>query len=271
MIEFVAFPKIKKVDAIFMSITQKIHGSNSAIHIFKQDAETSVRCQSRNRFVTPDDDNFGFAAFVEENKAEIIEKLGLGLHFGEWAGPGINSSEGLKEKTFVLFDFYKFPPGRPLPPRTMVVPVLYQGRLDHSQINTVMEDLKTNGSKLVPGVMRPEGIVVSIGGVPYKKVFSPEETQWTSKKKPKTTTKVSQNFDHLLQTQRLAKLLSKDSAFLENYPSTLSTIVKEYIIDLEEEGQITGTVDEIKSIKKNFSGPVYGFVKEYIEEIVCAS
>ena len=156
--EFESFPDIKKLGAAALFITQKIHGSNAQIYVFQTDTGgLDLVCGSRSRWVAPGDDNFGFAEMVYANKNEFINKLGPGRHYGEWAGPGINSGEGLKQKTFVLFDHWKYPPERPLPPNTVVVPVLYSGPFDIAKVEECMNDLRANGSKLVPGFMRPEG------------------------------------------------------------------------------------------------------------------
>jgi hypothetical protein len=275
--EFKAFPKIERIDKVGMQITQKIHGSNAAVHIyeekiqFRDDYETVTRiqCQSRNRIITPEDDNYGFATFVNANKQEFIDKLGIGLHFGEWAGPGINSGEGLKTKTFILFDFWKFPAERPLPPGCAVVPLLYQGKLDADKITETMEDLRVNGSKLMPGFMSVEGVVINLNGQRYKKVFKEEETSWkkegSKNKEVRKELEANINVDHLLQPIRLEKLLSRDERLLIGYPGTLPLICKDYIQDLMDEGQISGTEDEIKAIKKALGSKVYGFVKALVK------
>ena len=273
--DFVAFPDIKKFAIAQMSITQKIHGSNAQIVIWKEEAyhfgtepvmNSHIRAGSRTRWIYPHDDNYGFAAFVEANKAELIEKLGEGTHYGEWAGPGINSGEGLTQKTFVLFDWWRYK-DKPMPPQTVVVPVLYAGPVDIAKIDEVMDDLKTNGSKLVPGYMKPEGVVISLAGVRYKKVFTAEETQWTKSdsnkgKNPKTFV----DFSHLCQPIRLEKLLSRDEKYIRNYPESLPMIVKDYVADLIKENQITGDEDQIKSVTKGASGQIFKFIKTMVEK-----
>lgn len=301
--EFKSFDSIKKVRDIEMSITQKIHGSNAQVFIFENriplgqvpkditaeelvaqfgerqlevtpysDETSSVTAVeldllvgSRTRWITPEDDNFGFARFVYANKAEFIEKLGVGRHFGEWAGPGINSGEGLTQKTFVLFDWWKFPVERPLPPQTVVVPLLYRGAMDAQKIEEVMADLKANGSKLAPGFMRPEGVVVSVAGVRYKKVFEAEETQW--KKGDGTKERIEKisnelEVDHLLQPIRLEKLLSRDEKYIVTYPNSLGHIASDYIADLVKEEQIKGTEEEIRAYRKALGSKLYAMIKE---------
>lgn len=258
--EFKAFEKIEKYDKVHMVITQKIHGSNAQI-VIKEDGE--VLCGSRNRWITPEDDNFGFAKFVNDNKADIVEKLGKGTFFGEWAGPGINSGEGLSERTFVLFDYFKFPPDRPLPKGFTVVPILYKGRVDATAVDRIMEQLKTGGSLLVPGFMRVEGIVVTLGNVKYKKVFEAEETKWTGVKREKKDIPEGKDYSYLLQPIRLEKLLSKDERFIIEYPKSISDIMKAYINDLTEESQITAD-DDIRTIRKQISTPLVKMIDELV-------
>lgn len=277
--DFQAFPKIERIGNLKMSITQKIHGTNAQIVITEVGPNTDsvidaglveskgkwyqVKAGSRTRWIKVGDDNYGFAAFVEANKQSIVDCLGAGQHFGEWAGPGINSGEGLIEKTLFLFDYWKFPADRPLPPQIKVVPLLYEGKNDLDAIENAMNDLKTNGSKIVPGFMRPEGVVVTLNGTRYKKVFAAEETQW---KKPDEAYRAAKekadqgpDLSHLCQPIRLEKLLSRDERFLVGYPTTLKLIADEYVKDLEIEGQL---VDVDKKYLNKF---VFPFIRESIK------
>jgi hypothetical protein len=264
--EFRAFPKIEKVGRLSMTITQKIHGSNAQAFVFQTtEGDLDLMTGSRNRWITPDDDNFGFAKYVQENRDAFL-KLGPGQHFGEWAGPGINSGEGLTEKTFVLFDFARYVDVE-LPPRTVLVPVLYDGPLDHAMIDRAMDKLKTEGSILAPGFMRPEGVVVRVAGVRYKKVFDAEETQWkkpSGLKEKLQELSTSVDVEHLLQPIRLQKLLSRDEKLLVMYPASLKLIASTYVADLIEEGQIVGTEDEIKAHKKALGSQLFAFLKDII-------
>ena len=261
--EFKSFPKIQALHKAKMSITQKLHGTNAQVYIYLDEntGALDLKCGSRTRWISPIDDNYGFAKFVHENKQEFIDKLGEGHHFGEWIGEGINSGEGLIERQFVLFDWWKFPQDRPLPPRTSVVPVLYNGDLNFDKIYETMNDLKENGSKLVNGFKRVEGIVVDLDGTRYKKVFDPEETRWRSgtDKKPKT---ISDVYEDLLQPIRLEKLLSKDERYLKNFPRTIPDIAHDYINDLIEENQITQ--DKFEDNKFKIKKDVCIFLKEFI-------
>ncbi len=263
---FKSFDKIEQIGKLYMTITQKIHGTNAHVLVYTNEAgELDLLVGSRNRYITPDDDNFGFATHVYAHKEEFL-KLGLGRHDGEWAGPGINKGEGLAQKTFVLFDARKFPEGRPLPPQTAVVPVLYKGTVDFIIIQEALADLKTNGSKLVPGFMHPEGIVAQIGGIRYKKVFTEEDTQWSGTgKKPVKLPKDQIDYTHLCQPVRLEKLLSKDEKYKRDYPMSLKYVVQDYIADLLEENQIVGTEDEMKIIRKGASSQIFTFIKQTME------
>ena len=286
--EFKAFPKIENIRKMEMVITQKIHGTNAQIYIqerlFNLDFDKSIgthvnpnvflvdgkyyelRCGSRSRWIYPGDDNYGFAAFVHQHKEEFIRKLGPGQHFGEWAGPGVNSGEGLTQKLFVLFDWWKYPAERELPPQTTVVPVLYKGEFSLEAIEQTMNDLKTQGSKLVPGFMRPEGVVISVLGTRLKKVFDAEETQWKKPSQVKAERVEGPDVSHLFQPIRLEKLLSKDEKYLRDYPKSLPTICSDYVADLIEEGQIVGDEDQKKAVRKAMGEQLFGFVKQFISE-----
>jgi len=283
--EFKSFPEIKKLSSVKFSITQKIHGSNAQIMIVPLDPEIAIfrksnkdvgivelngqyfdfRCGSRTRWIVPGDDNYGFAAFAYANKEAFVEKLGPGQHFGEWAGLGINSGEGLKEKFFILFDYWRYDPAI-LPPQTVLVPVLYKGKFDLGQVKIAMDDLKTNGSKLALGFMHPEGVVVQIIGSRYKEVFTAEETQWTKSRGDKAPKEKGPDYSHLLQPIRLEKLLSKDERYVVEYPASLKQIAFDYFDDLVKEGQIVGTEQELMSIKRQSLSWIFSFIKSIFKE-----
>jgi len=264
--EFKSFPDIKKLSSTQFSITQKLHGSNAQLLVYPDESGTmQLLTGSRTRWIVPGDDNYNFAQFVYANKEEFITKLGPGQHFGEWCGAGINSGEGLKEKILVLFDYWRYDPNN-LPLQTRLVPVLYNGDFDLSVIKNVMDDLKTNGSKLVPGFMHPEGIVVQINGFRYKVVFKAEETQWKRSDKVKLPKLEGVDFSHLLQPIRLEKLLSKDERYTINYPTSLKQIAFDYFDDLVKEGQVVGTEQEIGGIKKQCLSWIFSFIKETFKE-----
>jgi len=254
--EFKEYPKIKHWNQIWVTITQKLHGTNAQIVINGNE----IQAGSRTRFLSIENDNYGFARFVNDNSDELIKCLGDGTHYGEWCGPGINSGEGLKEKSLFLFNWSKFGEVS-LPPRVHCIPVLYEGPFVHSIVDEVMSDLKQNGSRVVPGFMKVEGVVIKIGKEMFKSVFDTEETAWKDKKVREERTK--SDHSHLLQKLRLEKLISRDENYLREFPNSLPLIVKDYITDLNSEIED----EELKKeISKNISRDLFRFIKTEIEK-----
>jgi len=148
-------------------ITEKIDGTNAQIN-FNEAGD--ILCGSRKRVIVPGDDNFGFAKWAHDNREALFQILGPGRHFGEWWGLGIQRRYGLDHKRFSLFNTHRWGPGRDDPlkleavPGLDVVPVLYEGPFESSEIDSVMFALSVLGSKaaLAAGVnfMNPEGIIV---------------------------------------------------------------------------------------------------------------
>ena len=111
---FKAWPKIPRLENEVYHITEKIDGTNGAIIIQDcavEDGKILARvsgfyiwAQSRTRLITPENDNFGFAAWVKANAEQLINDLGEGYHYGEWWGQGINRGYGLDHKRFSLFN-----------------------------------------------------------------------------------------------------------------------------------------------------------------------
>jgi len=82
----------------------KIHGTNSGIG--KLNGE--IFYQSRNRELTPEDDNYGFAKAM--SKIDWATKIPEGyIIFGEWAGKGVQKKVGVSQlpKTFYPFIAYR--------------------------------------------------------------------------------------------------------------------------------------------------------------------
>lgn len=101
--EFTDFGKIPRLNREWV-VSEKIDGTNAAVIIEEGPDGYVVGAQSRNRLITPDDDNFGFAQWVEDNATLLADTLGEGVHFGEWAGPGIQKNpHELDERKFFLF------------------------------------------------------------------------------------------------------------------------------------------------------------------------
>jgi len=86
--EFKPWPKIPRPKGMNITITEKMDGTNACVVI--QDGNF-VGAQSRNRIITPEDDNMGFANWAYENQSDL-EGLGDGYHYGEWCGPGIQKN-----------------------------------------------------------------------------------------------------------------------------------------------------------------------------------
>lgn len=93
--------------------TVKLHGTNAAVMIAH---DGTWHCQSRERIITPQDDNAGFAAWVYGNK-DYWDRVAATLNtailsdeetvqvYGEWCGGNIQKNVGLSylPKIFVIF------------------------------------------------------------------------------------------------------------------------------------------------------------------------
>lgn len=170
MKEFVKYPKTPRLFRDIV-VTEKLDGMNAQIVI---DGEGSVLAGSRNRWITPSDDNYGFTKWVYDNGQQLATVLGPGQHFGEWWGQGIQRGYGLTEKRFSLFNVGRW--GDHSTEETMIakllytVPIIYKGPFDQYNLEELADDLYDNGSKAVPGFMKPEGYIVyhTAGGHTYK-------------------------------------------------------------------------------------------------------
>jgi hypothetical protein len=114
--------------------TVKLHGTNAAIGYNAATGE--LWAQSRERIITPFDDNAGFAKYFEEHKilweqflssvtesdtsklagTEVAERLQKArvVIFGEWVGPGIQKGVAISEierKSFFPFELKVYIPG----------------------------------------------------------------------------------------------------------------------------------------------------------------
>lgn len=138
-----------------MVVTEKIDGTNALVSV---SGEGVVRAGIRTRWITPESDNFGFAAWVRDNE-ESLRTLGPGLHFGEWWGRGIQRGYGLDERRFSLFNVWRWNESN-VPPCCHVVPVLYRGDFCTAEVKEQLAILKEIGSYAAPGFMQPEGLVV---------------------------------------------------------------------------------------------------------------
>lgn len=150
---FVSYPKIARLNREVV-ITEKIDGTNALVHV---DEDGRVRAGSRTRWITPEDDNFGFATWVAEH-ADELRALGPGYHFGEWWGHKIQRGYGLTERRFSLFRVDLWSETRPA--CCHVVPQIMRGIGVDRAVEAALAFLREHGSLAAPGFMRPEGVVV---------------------------------------------------------------------------------------------------------------
>lgn len=166
---FEGFPKIARLSREIV-ITEKIDGTNAQILI---NEDGTIVAGSRTRFITPENDNYGFAKWVKENEEEL-KKLGFGRHFGEWWGNGCQRGYGLSkgDKRFSLFNTSRWN-SENIPSCCYVVPELYRGDFDTNEIEKVLYQLKNYGSIASPNFMNPEGIIIyhTAAGVGFKKTI----------------------------------------------------------------------------------------------------
>lgn len=80
----------------------KLHGTNAAVQVHE---DGQVIAQSRTNILSIQNDNAGFARWVESQKEAWLEAKGF-IVYGEWAGPGIQKGVAISEipkKVFVVF------------------------------------------------------------------------------------------------------------------------------------------------------------------------
>jgi hypothetical protein len=170
---FTPFPKMARLSREII-ITEKIDGTNAQIYITD---DGRMLAGSRTRWITPEDDNFGFARWARDHKDELMQ-LGPGHHFGEWWGRGIQRNYGMDERRFSLFNVSRWclhgETPKPIPsadPRIVkmqdmlpacchLVPVLRRGINITTMAESALYELTQRGSVAAPGYMHPEGIVV---------------------------------------------------------------------------------------------------------------
>jgi len=169
---FKGFSKIARLSREIL-VTEKLDGTNSQITITE---EGDFLTGSRNRWITPSDDNYGFSRWANENKEELM-KLGVGTHFGEWWGKGIQRGYGLNEKKFSLFNTSRWSNDLIRPSCCSVVPILYEGMFDTNKIEECLAELRDKGSVAAPGFNKPEGIVIfhKQGNLLFKKTCEKDE------------------------------------------------------------------------------------------------
>ena len=204
---FQVFPKMARLSREIV-ITEKLDGTNAQLYITTDDPAEGpaplvatvvtevgpmyLYAGSRNRWITPNDDNFGFAAWVADNCLKLAG-LGPGRHFGEWWGRGIQRGYGMSDRKFSLFNTSRWKTccsdavGRdilPSMPDIGLVPVLYQGLFSTQAVEACIAVLRDNGSCAAPGFMDPEGVVVfhTAANVWFKKTLHNDESPKSSRK-----------------------------------------------------------------------------------------
>ena len=117
--KFVKFPSIEKFSDVNAHVKRhfdvesrpkvlyrgkvKLHGTNASIRC---DSDGTITCGKRTGTCTPQDDNAGFANWVETIKQELTSLTYDYVLFGEWAGPGVQKKVAvslLNEKKFFVF------------------------------------------------------------------------------------------------------------------------------------------------------------------------
>jgi hypothetical protein len=194
MENFAGFPKIHRISRRCI-VSEKIDGTNAQIFIDVMEPLENIGffVGSKTRWITPEDDNHGFAKWAYAHKDELISGLGPGRHFGEWWGSGIQRNYGLKEKRFSLFNTIRWVDRHTLPSDMAgcclgeeqqfapeccyVAPIIATAQFDEINIPSIMTCLAQHGSYAVPGFLNPEGIVIYhiAGNVGFKKTFKNDE------------------------------------------------------------------------------------------------
>jgi len=201
------WPKTPRLTTPFV-ITEKIDGTNSCVAIsrlgdrdglsaadldfpehhgvtvvFTHGACFAVRAASRTRWIAPGPrDNFSFAEWVHEN-AEALTVLGVGRHYGEWFGRGIQRGYGMTERCWALFD-EKWRGALPygLPPNVGVVPrvATAAGHELSRRVAWALDHLDKEGSYVGAPGTRAEGVIVtSMTHSPIRFKALADEPEWS--------------------------------------------------------------------------------------------
>lgn len=170
--EFKPFQSIARLSREIV-ITEKIDGTNASITITE---DGGFLTGSRSRWITPQDDNYGFSKWAHDNRKELM-KLGVGTHYGEWWGKDIQRKYATEYKIFSLFNIKRWLNNPEKPLCCDVVPVLYLGDFDTNKILETMQLLQETGSMASRGFMKPEGIVIYHikADILFKKTFKDDE------------------------------------------------------------------------------------------------
>lgn len=193
MSTFEAFPKMARWSRDVV-VTEKIDGTNACVLIIDgfenvgalgaiaKVRNLDIYAQSRSKFITPADDNHGFARWVVEHAEELADRsrgLGEGRHFGEWWGSGIQRGYGLPkgEKRFSLFNTSRWSIEDERPVCCHVVPRLYEGPNVPGLMESHIQALMQCGSQAAEGFMDPEGVVLfhTAANACFKKTIKKDE------------------------------------------------------------------------------------------------
>jgi len=164
--EFQSFNKIARLSRE-CTITEKIDGTNGQILITE---DGQLYAGSRSLWLlTPE----GL-----KHKDELISGLGIGRHYGEWWGQGIQRKYGINEKRFSLFNTSVWGDDVVRPKCCYVVPVLFKGVFDTIIIQDCVNMLREKGSVAAPGFLKPEGIVIwhDAARMYFKKTIEKDES-----------------------------------------------------------------------------------------------
>jgi hypothetical protein len=199
MSEFVAWPKIprgSKQETI--TITEKMDGTNACIIVESEgmtsDAEgvqsekfVVAGVQSRKRLITQgaDTDNFGFAGWVADQGLELPKTLGVGYHYGEWVGMGIQKNPyHMEDRALFMFNSDRWRDGRqPRPAGVLCVPLMYEGpAVDDEGQDMIEASMEALIDKGIAYGYKPEGVVVWFSKARrYEKhTFAMSEGKWQS-------------------------------------------------------------------------------------------
>lgn len=170
--DFQEFPKMARWSRDII-VTEKIDGTNACVYIGE---DGTMLFGSRTRWITPENDNAGFARWATEH-AEELRMLGPGRHFGEWWGQGIQRNYGLQEKRFSLFNVSRWRDASMRPLCCGVVPILYEGPNDPRVIDQQLGFMRAHGSVAAPGFKNAEGIVIwhTAANIGFKKTLLKDE------------------------------------------------------------------------------------------------
>lgn len=110
--DYPIYDKNKSLPQLFAVGTVKLHGTNASVY---RDPETgNLVVQSRTKIITPEDDNAGFAKFVQAREHVFLNMLSdmgemypesLPVIYGEWCGRGIQKGTAINDcdPMFVIF------------------------------------------------------------------------------------------------------------------------------------------------------------------------